>query len=140
MMRANSTFEIKSWDEKPYDEFEGRKLTRARVGRIFHGDLEGESITEYLMAYAPDGSASFVALQRIVGRLGDRSGSFVLQHTGAFQGGIATEICSVVPGSSTGALVGIKGEAKFSSGHAQQFAVALDYEIESAQPETREDM
>jgi hypothetical protein len=140
MMQANATFEIKSWDEKPYDEFDGRKLTRARVGRIFHGDIEGESSTEYLMAYAPDGSANFVAIQRIIGRLGSRSGSFVLQHTGAFQGGIATEICTILPGSATGELAGIKGVAKFSSGHAQEYSLTVDYEFESAQTEMRDDM
>jgi hypothetical protein len=36
---ASATFEIKAWDEKPYDEFEGgRKLTRAGVKKVFHKD------------------------------------------------------------------------------------------------------
>ena len=35
-VHAAATFEIKSWDEKPYDEFAGgRKLTRASVTKSF---------------------------------------------------------------------------------------------------------
>ena len=139
-MKASATFEIKGWDEKPYDQFEGRKLTRATVKRAYHGDLEGESSTEYLMIYAPDGSANFVALQRIICRLGNRSGSFVLEHTGAFQSGVATENCTIVPGSATGELVGIHGEAKFSSGHAQEYSLVLDYEFGDNSSEMRNDM
>lgn len=139
-MKASATFEIKGWDEKPYDEYEGRKLTRATVGRVFHGELQGESTTEYLMAYAPDGSASFVALQRIIGRIGNRSGSFVLQHTGAFARGVATEVCTILPASATGELIGIKGEGRFSSGHAQQYLLELEYEFEADRSEPRDDM
>ena len=49
---AAATFEIKGWDEKPYQEGEGQaKLTRASVRKAFQGDLQGESTLEYLMAY-----------------------------------------------------------------------------------------
>lgn len=140
-MRANSTFEIKSWDEKPYDEFEnGRKLTRAGVKRMYHGDIEGESSTEYLMAYAADGSASFVGMERVVGKLGGRAGSFVLQHSGTFTGGVASASWLVVPGSGTGGLSGLSGEGKSSISHAEQYAMALDYRFESDSSEMRDDM
>ncbi len=140
-MHASATFEIKSWDEKPYDEFDdGRKLTRASVKKIFHGDIEGESSTEYLMAYAPDGSASFVGIEHVVGHLGNRAGSFVLQHSGTFAGGVANESWFVVPSSGTGELSGLKGEGKSSISHAQQYAMMLDYEFESRAQEQRDDM
>ena len=38
------------------------------------------------MGYGDDGTAAFVGLERVVGKVGDRSGSFVLQHTGTFDG------------------------------------------------------
>jgi len=129
--RASATFEIKAWDEKPYDEFEGgRKLTRASVRKSFQGDIEGDSSLEYLMSYGEDGSASFVGMERIVGRVGNRSGSFVLQHSGTFAGGIAKAAWFVVPGSGTGELSGLRGEGGFAAGHEQQYAVTLDYEFE----------
>ncbi len=66
--RATATFQVKSWDEKPYNEIdEGPKLTRASVTKSFRGDIEGEGILEYLMIHRDDGSASFVGLERVVG-------------------------------------------------------------------------
>ena len=129
--RASATFEIKAWDEKPYDEFEGgRKLTRASVKKVFHGDIEGESSVEYLMVYGQDGSASFVGMERVMGRVGDQAGSCVLQHSGTFANGIAKSVWFIVPGSGTGKLAGLRGEGSSAVGHAQPYAITLDYDFE----------
>ena len=126
---ANARFAIKSWDEKPYSEGQDQpKLTRASVTKSFTGDLEGESHVEYLMMYRSDGTAAFVGLERIVGRLGGKSGSFVLQRTGIFEGGEAKESYSVVPGSGTGELQGLRGEGSSAVGHGMEHPFALSYE------------
>ncbi len=130
-VHATATFEVKAWEEKPYDEIdEGPKLTRASVTKSFSGDIEGEGTVEYLMIHRDDGSASFVGLERVVGRVGDRSGSFVLQHTGTFEGGTAKTTWFVVPGSGTGDLRGLRGEGGFASAHAEHYSVTLDYDFE----------
>lgn len=127
---ATATFQVKSWDEKPYDETEeGPKLTRARVAKVFSGDIEGESVVEYLMVHRDDGTASFVGVERVVGRLGDLVGSFVLQHDGTFVGGVAKAEWSVVPGSGTGDLSGLRGEGGFESGHAEEYSMTLEYDF-----------
>ncbi len=129
--RATATFQVKSWDEKPYDEIdEGPKLTRASVTKSFRGDIEGEGTLEYLMIHRDDGSASFVGLERVVGRVGDRSGSFVLQHSGTFEGGTAKVTWFVVPGSGTGDLRGLRGEGGFASAHAEDYPITLEYDFE----------
>lgn len=129
--RAQATFQITSWDEKPIGESEAMpKLTRATVTKSFSGDIEGEGSLEYLMMYRADGTASFVGLERVVGRLEGRSGSFVLQHTGAFEGGTARATWVVVPGSGTGDLGGLRGEGSFASGHAERYGMTLDYDLE----------
>jgi hypothetical protein len=128
--RATATFEVKGWDETPYNEVEGlAKLTRASVAKSYQGDIEGAGTLEYLMVYRPDGSANFVGLERIVGRLAGRAGSFVLQHSGTFEGGTAKVTWLVVPGSGTGELRGLRGEGGFASGHAQRYPITLDYEF-----------
>jgi len=130
-IRANATFEVKSWDEKPYNEVEGElKLTRASVAKQFHGDIEGESTLEYLMVYRADGSAAFVGMERVTGRVGGRSGSFVLQHSGTDDGKTTTDNWFVVPGSGTGGLSGLSGEGSFTSDHSEPFRVTFDYEVE----------
>ena len=129
MKTANARFAIKAWDETPYSEGAGLpKLTRASVKKTFTGDLEGEGQVEYLMMYRADGSATFVGLERVVGRLGGRTGSFVLQRTGLFEGGQAKETYSVVPGSGTGELQGLRGEGRTAVGHGTEHPFALDYE------------
>src|SRR2546422_6141440 len=108
---ANSRFTIKSWDEKPYSEGQDLpKLTRAAVTKTFTGDIAGEGHVEYLMMYRSDGSATFVGLERVVGHVAGKAGSFVLQRTGIFENGAAKESYVVIPGSGTGELRGLRGE------------------------------
>jgi hypothetical protein len=128
---ANGTFEVKNWDEKPYNEMEGvPKLTHATVTQTYQGDIEGEGILDYLMVYSSESAASFVGLERIVGRIADRSGTFVLQHIGTFADGIASVNYSVVPGSGTGDLSGLKGQGSYSTGHIQPHPFSLEYSFE----------
>jgi len=130
MTRANARFAIKSWDEKPYSEGPDLpKLTRASVVKTLTGDIEGEGRVEYLMTYRSDGSATFVGLERIVGRISGKAGSFVLQRTGVFENGRAKESYSVVPGSATGALKGLRGEGSTDVGHGMEHPFSLSYEL-----------
>jgi len=131
MKTANARFAIKSWDEKPYREEPGLpKLTRASVRKTFTGDLEGEGQVEYLMVYRSDGSAAFVGLESVVGRIGGRTGSFVLQRTGVFEGGLAKERYAVVTGSATGELQGLTGDGTTSVGHGTEHPFTLSYELD----------
>ena len=103
---ANSRFAIKSWDEKPYSEGPDLpKLTRAVVTKTFTGDITGDGYVEYLMMYRSDGSATFVGLERVVGQVAGKAGSFVLHRTGVFENGVAKESYFVIPGSGTGDLL-----------------------------------
>ena len=56
------------------------------------------------MMYRSDGSATFVGLERVVGQVAGKAGSFVLHRTGVFENGIAKESYFVIPGSGTGDL------------------------------------
>lgn len=127
---ANARFAITSWDEKPYSEGQDLpKLTRASVTKTFTGDIEGEGQVEYLMMYGSDGSATFVGLERFVGRIGGKTGTFVLQRTGVFESGQANESYSVIPGSGTGELRGLRGDGTSAVGHGTEHPFKLNYEL-----------
>ena len=127
---AAATFEVTKWDEQLISEIEGGPtISRAVVTKSFHGDLEGEGVLEYLILHRGEGSASFIGLERVTGRLGDRTGSFVLEHAGTFEGGIAQAACEVVPESATGDLAGLRGEAHFVA-EGRQAPITLAYEFE----------
>lgn len=87
MTIAKGTFEVTSWDEETYRELEdGAKLTRASVTQTFSGDVRGEGSVVWLMCYHPDGTARFVGLQHVAASIGQRTGGFVLEAIGDFDG------------------------------------------------------
>lgn len=128
--RATSTFQVTNWEEKPYDEMDGGpRLTRARVSKVFQGELEGDGSVVYLMTHRTDGTATFVGIERVTGRLHGKTGSFVLEHNGTFEGGVAKAVCRVIPGSGTGDLAGLRGEGTFATDD-KRAPFDLEYELD----------
>ena len=126
---ANARFAIKNWDEKSYSEGQDlQRLARASVTKTFTDDIEGEGQVEYLMMYRSDGSAAFVGLELVIGRIGGKTGTFVLQRVGVFESGQAKESYSVIPGSATGELSGLRGDGSSAAGHGTEHPFTLDYE------------
>jgi hypothetical protein len=81
------------------------------------------------MMYRSDGSATFVGLELVVGRIGGKAGTFVLQRTGIFEGGQAKETYSVIHGSATGDLQGLMGDGSSAVGHGTEHPFTLSYEL-----------
>jgi hypothetical protein len=52
-----------------------------------------------------------------------------MQRTGVFEDGRAKESYSVVPGSATGELQGLRGEGTSSVGHGMEHPFTLNYEL-----------
>ena len=127
---ATGTFAIKKWDEQPYHESgDGAKMTSAHVSFLYHGDIEGESVMEYLMSYRPDGTGVYIGLERIAGSIGGRAGSFVLQHTGTFASDGVTGTYLVVSDSGTSDLGGLRGGGNLSISGAGPYPFTLDYDF-----------
>ena len=127
--RATASFEITSWDEQPYDERDGVKLSRTRVVKAFRGDIEGESTAELLMAVAGEDSAAYVGMERVTGRVNGRQGSFVYLHTATATGGSRSASWMVVADSGTGELAGISGQIGIDNLPDGGHVVTLDYEL-----------
>jgi Protein of unknown function (DUF3224) len=111
--KATGTFTISSWDEQPYAEDEGApKLTHARVTTTYSGELDGEGSYGLLMVYQ-QADATYTGYERFSGSLGGRSGSFVLRLEGGFEQGAARTAWTVVEGTGTGDLAGLRGEGGY---------------------------
>jgi len=109
---VKATFEVTSWDETPFDDGVGvSKLTEALVSKKYSGDVDGTSTTKWLMAYAPDKSATYVGIERIQGTVAGKHGSLVLLHDGKFGDGVASAELRVVGG--TDELEGVSGTGNF---------------------------
>ena len=118
-------FEIANWDETPFEDGDdASKLTEALVSKKYTGDVEGTSTTKWLLAYAPDKSATYVGIEHIKGTVGGKRGGLVLLHDGVFSDGVATATLRVVSG--TDELAGATGDGKFRADPAGSLTLDLD--------------
>lgn len=129
--QASGTFLTSSYDMQPFHEIEGAPtLYHYKQNDTFTGDIQGEGINQNVVVMNTDGSATFIGYQRIVGKLGDRSGSFILQHDGTTVGNVTSGTWTVVPGSGTGELRGLKGSGGFSYDGNENVPYTFDYSFE----------
>lgn len=108
--RANATTAVRIYEQVAYGApAEGPALSRIHLGELFSGDIEACGTTEFLQSTHADGSASFVGIGRIDGRLGGRRGTFLLQSIGTVSGNMVSAKWFVITGSGTGELAGLRG-------------------------------
>ena len=127
-LKIKGSFQNTSWDEDTVEELGGgAKLTRASVKQDFSGDIEGDGAVQWLMAYRADGTAHFVGLQRVRATIAQRTGSFVLETIGEFDGKTASWTATVVPKSGTSDLNDLSGEGRFEApmGSTAEFELDL---------------
>ena len=117
MTQVTGTFKVLGWEEKSYDAADLPQLTHASVSEELQGGIEGEASIRYLLASHEDRTASFIGLARVVGRIGEREGTFVMQDVGTFQNGVAKGKWTILSGTSTGDLEGIRGDGFFDTSH-----------------------
>jgi Protein of unknown function (DUF3224) len=127
--RATASFDITTWDEQPYHEEDGIRLSRTRVVKIFRGEIEGESTAELLMVLAGEDAAAYVGVERVTGRVKGREGSFVYLHTATAVGESRSASWPVVAGSGTGELAGITGQVRIDNLPEGGHVLTLDYEL-----------
>jgi hypothetical protein len=110
MTRAIGTFEVKMTPQAPDDKGGGAALGRMLIDKHFHGDLEGTSQGQMLAhSTAVEGSAGYVAMEVVDGKLAGKKGTFVLQHSGTMSHGSFQLSVTVVPDSGAGQLAGLAG-------------------------------
>ena len=105
MTKVRGTFQNVSWDEDTYEDLsDGAKLTRALVVQQFTGDIEGDGVAQWLMAYRHERDRPLRRSPARSGAIGERSGTFLLETIGEFDGKIAAWTATVVPGSGLDGL------------------------------------
>jgi len=129
MQFAKGTFEVKLTPLAFEGEAAGSALGRMSIDKQIAGDLVGSSKGQMLSAFTgTQGSAGYVAIERVEGALAGRAGSFVLQHNATMNRGVPSLSVTVVPDSGTGALAGLAGDFKIivaDGKHSYEFSYAL---------------
>ena len=130
MTRAKGDFDVKLVPLGTDDKAEDATVSGMSLTKQLHGDLEGTGKGQMLTASTDvQGSAVYVAIERITGTLHGRSGSFLLHHTGVMTRGAPHLTISVVPDSGTGQLAGITGQmgiAIADGKHSYDFEYTLE--------------
>ncbi|HEY4223922.1 MAG TPA: DUF3224 domain-containing protein [Myxococcota bacterium] len=113
-MQAKGTFDTKATpDTTSFDTDAptgGPTLGRMIIDKTFAGDFVGRGRVWMTTAMtSTQGSAGYVALERMTGSLHGKSGSFIMQHSGTMNRGAQTLSVTVVPDSGAGELTTIAG-------------------------------
>jgi hypothetical protein len=127
---AKAKITVQTSEAKPYDQTVGPTLMEIHISERFTGDLDGESTVTSLQLERKDKSANQVSMQRFIGKLAGRQGSFVLQGSENVENGHIKATWFVVPGSGTGDLSGLRGEGGFEGGFGKGSDGWLDYWFE----------
>ncbi len=129
---AAGPFDVRLTPQPLAVDNEGEGITRARLSldKRYHGDLEATSQGEMLSAMTTtQGSAGYVAIEKVTGTLGGRAGTFALQHNATMARGAPALDIIVVPDSGTGELAGLNGRMKIviadGGKHSYEFEYAL---------------
>ena len=114
-LRAAGSFDVKLVAQPHADGVGDPGIGRMALDKRFHGDLDASSLGQMLAFRSPvQGSAGYVAMERVTGCLHGRTGSFVLQHSGIMDRGAQQLSLAVVPDSGTDDLTGLSGNMKIN--------------------------
>lgn len=104
------TFEVKLVPQAHEENVGDASVGRMSIAKQFFGELDANSKGQ-MLALRTDvkDSAGYVAMERVVGTLQGRTGSFALQHSGTMTRGEKQLSVTVVPDSGTDELTGISG-------------------------------
>jgi len=126
---ARGTFEV---DLRPIGGNDG-PIAVMSINKTIAGDLHGSSVGQMLAFRTPvQGSAGYVAMERVTATLAGRQGGFTLQHNGLMTRGTPQLSVVVVPDSGSEGLLGLSGtlEITISEGrHDYRLVYSLPDEI-----------
>jgi Protein of unknown function (DUF3224) len=108
----------------------GGAVSRFELTKRFHGDFVGTGTGVMLSAGDPQsGTAGYVAIETVNGRLGEREGGFAFQQFGTMSGGQQSLHYEVVPGSGHGELTGISGTLGLTIDEDGTHRYELEYDL-----------
>ena len=132
-MHADGTFEVKMAPQPAQEGVGDASIGQMALDKQYSGDLEATGKGQMLaIRSGVEGSAGYVAMERVSGTLHGRSGEFALQHSGTMTRGVPQLSVTVVPDSGTGELLGLAGTLTITQTNGKHF-----YAFEYTLPDTR---
>lgn len=113
-----STIDVVGYDRHVIAEPDasGIALVRDTLTEHFTGGINGEGHAEHIRYLRPDGSNTFVGVERLTAPINGRRGSISLTcHGTTSTDGVVHGMWHVVPGSGADELVGLRGRGEFTA-------------------------
>ena len=108
--RATGRINVTSFEALPLDDAGAFTISQANVTEEFAGDLVGVGSVRFIMVDEPGGAKHFTGMDRFLGKIDGRSGSFIFQNSGTLEDDRLRSVWRVIPGSGTEELSGLRGE------------------------------
>lgn len=129
---TRSTFTVDGIDHgEPVADHPGVEVARAQVHKTFAGPLSGTGRVDMTTALAGQGRG-YVGVEWIEGVLDGRDGGFALLHCGTADQHEQWAVWRIVPGSGTGELAGIRGEAEIDITEDGTHVLTVRYDLPEA--------
>jgi hypothetical protein len=105
-------FQVDGYEMRKVEGLEADWVGLMTFAKTFTAGITGHATTLFMAAGSEEGSRSYVATERITGRLdGGEEGSVTVQH-GGLESDPATWFGHIVPGTGTGGFAGWSGSAR----------------------------
>ena len=109
--RATGRINVSNYDAKPVDDAGAFTIAEVSITEEFEGDLVGIGSARIVMVTeAGGGTAHFAGMERFLGKIGERTGSFIFENSGQLSDGTLESTWRVIAGSGTDQLAGLHGE------------------------------
>lgn len=129
-MHATGRTDVTSYVPATFDEVaDAPALVAVELKETFSGDIEGDGTARVIQAARKGGTTTFVTIERVRGAIAGKKGTFLLQVTGTVVDKEMKAEWSVVKGSGTGELAGLRGDGGFTAQLGQHGSVWLDYSL-----------
>lgn len=128
-IQIEGTLKGGSWIEEIVgEETHGVKVTRVTERWTLSGDFKGYGEAFYLLAYAPDGTVTYSGYERLVGTMGELTGTLFVTTTGSFEQGIARGVWVVNTPMCSGGFTQInQGQGSYAASHdSSPFTMTLE--------------
>jgi hypothetical protein len=112
MMTLIARFAVDGFEPRQVTGLEADWLTVLTFAKTFTAGITGHATTVFMSAGTIEGSRSYVATERITGRMDDgREGAVTVQH-GGLESDPGSWFGHIVPGTGTGDFAGWSGSAR----------------------------
>ncbi len=131
MPTAQGRFEVRRTPQGPL-ELGDTQAMHMRFDKAFEGPLAATSVVHMIaVGTAVEGSAGYVAVERLDATLDGRAGRFSMMHFGVMDRGTPSLKLEVVPDSADGELAGLRGSMRIDINDGEH-SYTFDYELPPA--------